>query len=64
MYDYLYRMAQKGFIQWQDFQLPLDRKDIHSALTRLENHQDLSRIERSELNFYLQEYAFDTVTVD
>ncbi len=65
VYDYLYRMAQKGLIRWMDIQMPMDRKDIRSALTHLVvNEQGLSRIERSELNFYLQEYAFDSVSTE
>jgi len=65
VYDYLYRMAQKGFIRWMDIQQPMDRKDIHAALTHLAiNNEQLSGVERSELAFYKQEYAFDSVATD
>jgi len=59
IYDYLYRMAQKGFIRWNDYQLPLDRKDIASAIDTLLNVSQLSKNEKKELRFYKQEYSFD-----
>lgn len=60
IYDYLYRMAQKGFVKWRDYQLPLDRKAIAAAINKLSVQQDqLSRVEAKELKFYQQEYAFD-----
>lgn len=64
VYEYLYRMAQKGLIRWMDIQTPMDRKDIHAALTQLSSRQDLSKREKTELTFYLQEYAFDTVNTE
>lgn len=64
VYDYLYRMAQKGLIEWQDFQMPMDRRSIRSALTHLAVNEGLSKIERSELAFYLQEYAFDSLSTE
>ncbi|HYO22466.1 MAG TPA: capsule assembly Wzi family protein [Flavisolibacter sp.] len=65
VYDYLYRMAQKGLVRWMDIQMPMDRRDIRSALTHLAaNEPGLSGIERSELTFYLQEYAFDSLSTD
>jgi hypothetical protein len=60
VYDYLYRMAQKGLIRWNDYQLPLDRKAISSAIDTLSLVADkLSRTEVKELEFYKREYAFD-----
>lgn len=60
VYEYLYRMAQKGLIRWNDYQLPLDRKAISSAIEKLSAMQDqLSKTEVSELRFYIQEYSFD-----
>ena len=65
VYDYLYRMAQKGLTSFPDYQLPLDRRTIFSALTQLSNNREqLSRIERSELTFYLQDFAFDSLDVN
>jgi hypothetical protein len=58
--DYLYRMAQKGFITWKDYQLPVDRKDIASAIdSLLLVKSQLTKTEAKELEFYKQEYAFD-----
>jgi hypothetical protein len=60
VYDYLYRMAQKGLITWNDYQLPLDRKSISYAIDQLDSLKSrLSKIETKELSFYQQEYAFD-----
>jgi hypothetical protein len=60
VYDYLYRMAQKGLVKWNDYQLPLDRKTISSAIDSLSFVANkLSRTEIKELEFYKQEYAFD-----
>jgi len=60
VHEYLYRMAQKGLIRFQDYQLPLDRKTISAAIDSLATHRkELSKTEASELKFYQQEYAFD-----
>lgn len=60
VYDYLYRMAQKGWIRWNDYQLPLDRRTISSALDSLSSVQNnLTKTEAKELEFYKQEYGFD-----
>ena len=65
VYDYLYRMAQKGLIEWPDWQSPLQRNQIQTALSQLALTADsLSTIEKAELNFYNQEYAFDSDTVN
>jgi hypothetical protein len=60
VYDYLYRMAQKGLIRWNDYQMPLDRKTISFAIDSLASVQNqLTETEKRELEFYQQEYAFD-----
>lgn len=60
VYDYLYRMAEKGLIQWNDYQLPVDRRSISSAIDSLSSIQyKLGKTELKELEFYKQEYAFD-----
>lgn len=60
VYDYLYRMSQKGLIKWNDYQLPLDRKAISLAIDSLSSNQNrLTKVETKELEFYKQEYAFD-----
>lgn len=60
VYEYLYRMAQKGLIRWNDYQMPLDRKTISFAIDSLSSIQNqLSKTEKKELEFYQQEYSFD-----
>jgi hypothetical protein len=60
VYAYLYRMSQKGIIDFRNYILPLDRATIFAALTQLsEKQNDLSEIERKELSFYRKEFSFD-----
>jgi len=55
-------MAQKGLIDFKDYQLPLDREAILRELNILnENKYDLSPIENKELLFYLKDFDFDSV---
>jgi hypothetical protein len=57
VYGYLNRMAQKGLIQINDLIKPINRFDIQFALYELSSKKEqLSQIEKSELNFYLQEF--------
>jgi hypothetical protein len=57
VYGYLNRMAQKGLIQFNDQIKPINRFDIQFALNELTSKTDqLTSIEKTELNFYLQEY--------
>lgn len=57
VYPYLSRMAQKGLVTIDDYIQPISRQAILMALLELQkNEASLSKIERSELNFYLQEY--------
>lgn len=56
IYDYLNRLAAKGQIDLEDVILPMSKQVIYKKLTELKN-KPLSKIERSELNFYLQDYA-------
>jgi len=57
-YNLLYRFAQKGFINWNDFVLPLDRYACKEALIAVKkNHSDkLTEIEKKEIEFYLSEF--------
>ena len=65
VYNYLYRMAQKGWIEWQDYQLPLDRRAISNALNEIrKNASDLTQVERKELSFYWKDFSFDSVETD
>lgn len=57
VYPYLYRMAQKGLIEFNDLIRPVSRQHIFEQLETLAGKTDqLSEREKQELNFYLQEY--------
>ncbi len=57
VYPYLYRLSQKGLIDFQDIIQPVSRKQIAALLQELENKSAaLSDIEKKELAFYQQEY--------
>ena len=57
VYPYLSRMAQKGLVTIDDYIQPISRQAILMALLELQkNEASLSKIEKTELNFYLQEY--------
>lgn len=55
VYNYLSRMAQKGLIEFQDQIRPVNRFDMLALLDSLQTKK-LSSIERTELNFYLQDF--------
>ena len=58
VHPFLYRMAQKGFIEFDDLIKPINRVHILNALNVLKQRDSvLSDIEKNELNFYLQEYT-------
>jgi hypothetical protein len=52
---YLYRMAQKGYIELNDIILPISRNRILDHLDSLHS-RPLSAIEQKELEFYRKEY--------
>ena len=56
VYDYLNRMASKGLVELDDVVLPISKQTILIKLKELKN-KELTKIESTELNFYLQEYA-------
>ena len=57
VYPFLHRMAQKGFIQYNDLIKPINRVHVVDVLTILKQKDStLSDIEKKELIFYLQEY--------
>lgn len=57
VYPYLYRMAQKGLVEFNDIIRPVSRQHIFEQLETLSGKTDqLSEREKQELNFYLQEY--------
>ena len=54
---FLYRMAQKGFIEYNDLIKPINRVHVLNNLNILKQKDtSLNIIEKQELNFYLQEY--------
>jgi hypothetical protein len=57
VYPFLYRLSQKGLIDFQDIIRPVSRAQIAFQLNLLEAKKDqLSKLEKSELSFYLQEF--------
>lgn len=57
VYHYLYRMAQKGLIRFDDNIRPLSRNYIEQCLDSLQlNKTELSSVEKKELSFYKQEF--------
>ncbi|MBX9732670.1 MAG: capsule assembly Wzi family protein [Chitinophagaceae bacterium] len=57
VYPYLYRMAQKGLVDFSDMIRPVSREQIATCLAQLDSSRaKLSAIEKKELDFYLQEY--------
>ena len=58
IYDFLYRQAQKGNIDFNDFIQPISRKEIAKHLTTLaDSTQQLSLKEKKEVDFYIREYS-------
>ena len=54
---FLYRMAQRGLIEYNDLIKPINRVHILDVLNILKQKNSiLNTIEKNELNFYLQEY--------
>lgn len=65
VYSFLYRMAQKGVIEINDFVLPLDRAEIINQLDKIKLRKErLSKIELSELAFYCSNFASDIILQD
>ena len=57
--DYLGRMAQKGNIEFNDFIKPIDRKMIYQKLIELKEKNELSDIEKKELDFFLKGFLLE-----
>ncbi len=58
VHPFLYRMAQKGFIDYNDLIKPINRTSVLNSLNILKlKDSTLSIVEKNELNFYLQEYT-------
>jgi len=57
VYGYIARMAQKGLVEVDDYIQPISRQAILLALLEIQKkQQSLTKLEQSELKFYLQEY--------
>lgn len=57
IYNYLGRMAQKGIINFEDHIRPLSRDYLNACLDSVNLKKSvLSKIEKQELDFYIQEY--------
>ncbi len=57
VHPFLYRMAQKDFIEYNDLIKPINRVNVLNVLNILKlKDSTLSVVEKKELNFYLQEY--------
>jgi hypothetical protein len=58
VHPFLYRLAQKGFIEYNDLIKPINRVSIIKALNTLQQSETLlTTIEKKEIQFYLQEYS-------
>jgi hypothetical protein len=58
VYNYLYRMAQKGLVVFEDQIRPVNRLHIESCLDTLASKAHLlTATEKAELRFYQQEYT-------
>ncbi len=58
VHPFLYRMAQKGFIEYNDLIKPINRAHVLHVLNILkQSDSTLTSIEKAELIFYLQEYT-------
>ena len=55
VHPFLYRMAQRGFIKYNDLIKPINRVHILNSLNILKQKDSaLNNIEKKELTFYLQ----------
>ena len=57
-HPFLYRMAQKGLIEYNDLIKPINRVHVLYVLNILKQKDSaLNNVEKNELSFYLQEYT-------
>jgi hypothetical protein len=57
VHPFLYRMAQRGLIEYNDLIKPINRYHVINSLNILKQKDSaLSNVEKKELSFYLQEY--------
>ncbi len=58
VHPFLYRMAQRGLIEYNDLIKPINRVHILNLLNILKQKDSaLNNVEKNELIFYLQEYT-------
>ena len=58
VHPFLYRMAQRGLIEYNDLIKPINRIQVLNILSFLKQKDSaLNNVEKNELNFYLQEYT-------
>ena len=58
VHPFLYRMAQRGLIDYNDLIKPINRVNVLNSLNILKQKDSTLRIiEKKELAFYLQEYT-------
>ena len=57
-HPFLYRMAQRGLIEYNDLIKPINRVHVLNSLNILKQKDSaLNNVEKNELTFYLQEYT-------
>ena len=55
VHPFLYRMAQRGLIEYNDLIKPINRTSVLKALYILkQKNSALNNVEKNELSFYLQ----------
>ena len=58
VHPFLYRMAQRGLIEYNDLIKPINRVHVLNSLNILKQKDStLNNVEKNELSFYLQEYT-------
>ena len=58
VHPFLYRMAQRGLIEYNDLIKPINRIHVLNSLNILKQKDSvLNNVEKNELSFYLQEYT-------
>ena len=58
VHPFLFRMAQRGLIEYNDLIKPINRVHVLNALnTLIQKDSALNNVEKNELTFYLQEYT-------
>ncbi len=69
VYSFLYKMAQKGIIEFDDQIKPVSRNYITQKLLEVQSNQStagsvLTEIEKEELGFYLKDFGIEREVLD